>query len=390
MISVLEKSKCSGCHACVSICPKNCIKMVVDHEGFWYPVVGKSKCIGCGICDKICPMINNSHNQVVTRPLAYAAFNKNEEVRLKSSSGGMFTVLAEYVIDQGGIVFGACFNEQFEVVHDYAETDQELKKFRGSKYVQSNVANTFQLVEVFLKKGKLVLFTGTPCQIAGLYSYLQAGYENLLTQDIICHGVPSPKLWDKYMRYREKLAGSRVNKISFRDKTYGWQKYSMQIEYANSTKYCRTNNEDLYLQAFSSNICLRLSCYDCGFKNLYRQADITLADFWGIDEIAPEMNDGRGVSLVIVNSMAGKELFASIQESITFKEVDMIRAIKSNSAMIQSAKLPKFRQKFLLYLEQVEFNRLVKKYATHSLGTRVIRAIVRVLRKIRQKFVVRR
>lgn len=282
MIEIIQKEKCSGCHGCVNACPKHCITMHPDTEGFWYPQINKEQCIACGLCEKVCPIIrkNESDDHFTTK--AMAAINQDEEIRLKSSSGGVFTLIAEEIIKQGGAVFGAAFSEDFKSVHHICvDTVEGLDKLRGSKYVQSRIGDTYKQAKAFLEEGKKVLFTGTPCQISGLYAYLAKPYENLYTQDLICHGTPSPMVWKKYVEYREQKAASKTQRMFFRHKQYGWKTYAVLFEFANNTAYGKTLHEDAFMKVFLSNICLRPSCYACSFKTLHRESDLTLADFWG-------------------------------------------------------------------------------------------------------------
>ena len=242
MIEIIDKKNCCGCSACAQICPRKCILMQEDDEGFLYPKVDKKSCIDCHLCERVCPVLNQSKPK---KPLkVYASINKDENIRLCSSSGGIFTALAEKVIAEGGVVFGARFDDKWEVVHDYVETKEDLSKFRGSKYVQSRIENCYKEAEVFLKAGRIVLFSGTPCQIAGLILFLKKSYNNLLTVDFVCHGVPSPGVWRRYLK--EEIArqcdrkntvlprpisekDTRVTGISFRDKALGWKKFSFAL-----------------------------------------------------------------------------------------------------------------------------------------------------------------
>lgn len=359
MIEITDKTKCCGCHACYNICPKGAIKMQQDEKGFEYPVIDKEKCINCGLCEKVCPIINNK--QIENEPRAYACYNKDLNIRMKSSSGGIFTLLAEEILNKGGVVFGASFNTKFEVEHIMVEKTEELEKLRGSKYTQSKIGETYKKAKEILEEGRYVLFTGTPCQIEGLKSYLRKEYDKLYTQDIICHGVPSPKVWKKYIKYREKIDNEKPKKISFRNKDNGWKLFNTKFEYKNFS-YKQNQNEDKFMQAFLKNTILRDSCYNCSFKKLNRISDITLADFWGIQNIMPELDDNKGTSLVIVNSKKGQELFENIKEKIIYKNVDIQEAIKYNMSMIESAKMDKNRKKFFENLDKLDFDKLVKKY----------------------------
>lgn len=377
MIVVKEKSMCTGCYACFSACPKQCISMIEDEEGFCYPLADASNCINCGLCEKICPInkqeIESQHkrdidflkSQESLIPEAYAVMNKNEEIRLKSSSGGMFTLLAEEILLDGGYVFGAVMSEDCKsVYHIGTNKIEELEKLRGSKYLQSIIGNTYQQVKELLKQDKRVLFSGTPCQIEGLKSYLDREYENLLCVDFICHGCPSSKVWKKYVDFRmKKTKVLSVRKTLFRHKLYGWKAYSLLFEYPNNKEYVGKQNEDLYMKAFLNDSVLRPSCYACRFKKLNRSSDITLADFWGIEEVLPEMDDDKGTSLVIVHSVKGKELFKKLDSKMKYQKVDILKAIKYNPSMIHSAKANKGREDFFENLEELEFDELVKKFA---------------------------
>lgn len=360
MIEITDKTKCCGCHACYNICPKGAIKMKQDEKGFEYPVIYKEKCINCGLCEKVCPIINNK--QIKNEPKAYACYNKNLAIRIQSSSGGIFTLLAEEILSKGGVVFGASFNKTFEVEHIMVEKIEELEKLRGSKYTQSKIGETYKKAKEILEEGRYVLFTGTPCQIEGLKSYLRKEYDKLYTQDIICHGVPSIKVMKKYNNYLEKINNSNIEEIKHRTKINGWKEFSVFIKFKNNKQVNSDHNKDLYMQAFLKNTILRDSCYNCSFKKLNRISDITLADFWGIQNIMPELDDNKGTSLVIVNSKKGQELFENIKEKIIFKNVDIQEAIKYNMSMIESAKMDKNRKKFFENLDKLDFDKLVKKY----------------------------
>lgn len=380
MINILEKSKCSGCHACFSACIREYINMASDAEGFWYPKIEKDKCIDCGRCEEVCPIIHTK--RVENNPIAYAAYNKNEKIRLDSSSGGVFTLLAEYIINQGGVVFGVCFDDKFEAIHSCVNCIEDLSKLRGSKYTQSKISNAYIQTKLFLETNRKVLFTGTPCQISGLKAYLGKEFNNLYCQDIICHGVPSPKVWQKYVSYREKYAGTSAQKIAFRCKRGGWKRFSISFLFDDNTEYCQTADNDLMMIAFRRNACLRPSCYDCSFKTLHRQSDITLADFWGIENIMPEMDDDKGTSLLIVNSDRGNELFESIKNQIEFRKADLKEAIKYNPSMNYSVVHNPKRKSFFDDLDVLKFDKLVKKHCMDNFIVRGKRKVCRFLTRI--------
>ncbi len=375
-----NKKDCMGCHACANICPKNCISMEVDEEGFLYPTVDCSLCIKCHKCVDVCPIINKT--KVENNPIAYSCINNDETIRLDSSSGGIFTLIAGKVIDQGGVVFGARFNERFELEHNFVETKEGLNQLRGSKYLQSKIGDSYKQAKFFLDSGRIVLFTGTPCQIAGLKSYLSISYINLCTIDIICHGVPSPDVWCRYVKFRETKAGTQVQRIAFRQKDEGWKQYSVSFLFKNDTEYRQNLFKDLYMRAFLKDVCLRPSCYDCRFKSLSRESDITLADFWGIQNILPQMDDDKGTSLVFINSEIGQTLFEEIKDGMLYQEVDINEAVKYNSAAIKSSRPNKNREKFFKDLSSLSFDRLVKMYCTDKLSIRAKKFLKSILKKI--------
>jgi coenzyme F420-reducing hydrogenase beta subunit len=351
-----------------------------DAEEFWYPEVDYNKCIKCGLCIKVCPIINKT--VVDNQPVAYSCINKNEKIRLESTSGGIFTLVAEQILDDGGAVFGAAFNENFEVEHNYIKTKDGLAFLRGSKYVQSKIGDTYIKTKEFLNQGKKVLFSGTPCQIGGLKSYLGNDFENLFCIDIICHGVPSPKVWRKYIYFRERFARSNAKRIAFRMKSEGWKRFSVAFLFNNDTEYRNTFDKDLYMRAFLKDICLRPSCYDCSFKTLNRESDLTLADFWGVQKMMPEMDDDKGTSLILVNSSKGQNMIDQIKDKIILKPVDINIAVSYNQAAIKSAPYNRKRKDFMKNIEKLTFDKLIKKYCNDSISNKIFRKIKVGLRKI--------
>lgn len=386
MIEIIEKKHCCGCHACFNICSKNAIEIVEDEKGFKYPRVDKEKCVDCGLCEKVCPVLSNK--QIKNEPRAYACINKDEEIRNQSTSGGIFTLLATAIINDGGVVFGACFDENFGVCHTYCENIEDLGKYRGSKYLQSDVGLSYKKAKDFLDQGKKVLFTGTPCQVEAMKSYLGKEYDNLYLQDIICHGVPSPMVWNKYRAYREEKANSKVKEMSFRSKkNTTWSSYNINMDFDNDTSYTMNHNNDVYMKAFLKHLSLRESCTDCKFKKNNRISDITLADFWGIQNIKPEMDDGKGTSLVIVNSKKGQELLDMIQDSMICEEVEFEKAISGNPSFNTTSKANSNADKFYEKLENGEdFERVVNKCIPKtSLITRIKRKFRGIIKKVIKK-----
>ncbi len=386
MIDIKNKENCSGCHGCYSACPRGCIEMVADDEGFLYPSVNEKECIKCGLCIKACPIIaphKSTKNEEDIK--AYGAYNRDEATIKSSSSGGAFTLIAEWIINNGGVVFGASFNDDFSVSHKGATTKEELNRFRGSKYVQSTIGNTYKEAKELLGNGRLVLFTGTPCQIGGLYSYLGKGYDNLITQDIVCHGVPAPMVWQGYRKYQENKEGSKIKAVSFRNKDSGWKSYSVAFEFENGNKYRQKSGSDLFIKSFLADLCLRPSCYNCSFKGKVRESDITLADFWGVERVMPEMYNDKGVSLVLVSSKKGEGLFDDIKGSTVFKAVSIDEALKYNSASVHSAKKPKDRDLFMKMINEQGFLMATRRYLKNdTFLTKVKRKIKSIIRKIKK------
>ena len=383
MIEINDKKKCSGCSACANACPRDCLEMQQDSEGFLYPKIDLDICIDCTLCEASCPILKPSTN--IDTPIIYAAYNKDEPIRMNSSSGGIFTLIADYVINQGGIVFGACFDDKFELIHSFAETHSELEKLQGSKYVQSTICNTYRQAKKSLDEGRLVLFTGTPCQIGGLFSYLQKSYPNLCTLDLICHGAPSPLVWKKYIEFREQRAGASIKKVSFRNKDSGWKTFSISIEFSNNTNYMMLHQDDHYMRGFLYNLFLRPSCYDCSFKSINRQSDMTLADFWGVQHVFPKMDDDKGISIIMVNSLKGQALFDKIKEELVInnQKVDIGIIERYNSSIVKSATAHKSREDFFKDINRIEFDDLINKYCSVSFGGKIKSFIASVLSKFK-------
>lgn len=381
MIDIKEKDKCCGCNACYNICPKNAIKMKVDEKGFKYPFVNKDKCINCGLCEKVCPIINKTKIDIEHK--AYACINNDDKIRSESSSGGVFTLLAENILSKAGVIFGAAFDENLNVKHFMVDRSEDLYKFRGSKYVQSQIGDTYKLAKKALEEGKYVLFTGTPCQIEGLKSYLMKDYDKLYTQDIICHGVPSPLVWEKYKNNIENKEKDKIKNVNFRNKENSWKSYDIDVKLNNNKTIKEKASNNLYMKAFLKDICLRDSCYSCVFKSINRKSDITLADFWGIQRVKPEFDDDKGTSLVIVNSKKGQDLFESIKDKIRYEETDIKEAIKYNPSMITSVSLPNTRENFFKDINNMDIESAIKKnLPKEKLSVKIKRKIKGSIKKI--------
>lgn len=377
---ICELESCTGCSACASGCPKQCISMKADDEGFLRPSVDSSLCIDCGKCKRICPA-NNFIPDDGRKPQAFATKNKNEEVRAQSSSGGMFSVFAKNILGFNGVVIAAGFDESYQVVHKVCGDIEGLDELRKSKYVQSRIEGTYQEAKNLLEEGKKVLFCGTPCQVAGIKSFLGKEYEKLYLIDFVCHGVPSPLAWERYKQYREEQAGSSVQDVAFRSKDTGWQVYSLKIKFDNGVTYSSNVTEDHYLRSFIMDMDLRPSCYNCNFKQVHRVSDITLADFWSKELLKAEWNDDTGVSLVLVHSEKGMNMMEYVKEDIESVQVCFDETIKYNPSMVSSCHKPALRQRFMKDLHTLPFNVLHEKYCGNSITSKVRRKLAAVLKK---------
>lgn len=368
----MNRQTCNGCTACMAVCPKNCIVMQPDKLGFLYPTIDAQKCVNCSLCEAICPETKNTANKNMNMPNAYAVIGKDEDVREKSSSGGVFSLLAFHVLSHGGVVFGAAFDESFHSVHHIAvSSPEDLKKLQGSKYIQSKIENTYLEAKQCLEEGKPVLFSGTPCQIDGLRAVLKKDYDNLYLQDIICHGVPAPAVWDLYISHLEKKYGAKAIDVSFRNKKDSWKQYSLYVKFANGKAFSQKGSENLYMRAFLRDYDLRSSCYRCSHKELNRNADITLADFWGIENICPDMDDDKGTSLVIVHSAKGKQWLDAIAKNMIIKEINIEKAVGYNPSMIRAAREPAKRQQFENEFSETEIYKLLNRYCATSIKKKI-------------------
>lgn len=341
MISIKRKENCCGCSACASICPKHCISMKADNEGFLYPYVDNKLCVECGLCEKSCNELHPNEKHVPHKVLA--AINKNEDVRKNSSSGGVFYILAEKTINEGGVVFGARFDSNWQVIIDYAEDMQGVEAFMGSKYVQARIENAYIDAKRFLTEGRIVLFSGTPCQIAGLQKFLHNSYENLLTVDFVCHGTPSPMVWEMYLNAVEKEYG-QIKDIEFRNKSNGWKKYCLNFQFKNNVSVVTPHPEDPFMKAFLQDIILRPSCYACKAKGGSSNSDLTIADFWGIEKVFPELDDNKGTSMVFINTNKGQSFFD--YEKIDYRSCDYLMVKDLNIACYCSAMEHPRRKRF--------------------------------------------
>jgi len=419
MIKITQnKSGCTGCGSCRSVCPMRCISMEQDSEGFLYPIIDDKKCVKCHKCEKSCPSIVQG---AVRKPLrTYAAKNPNKEIRYQSSSGGIFSLLAEQVISEGGVVFGVRFNDVWEVVHRHAETVEELSEFRGSKYVQSIVGDTYLQARGFLEEGRKVLYSGTPCQIAGLKAFLGKDYENFLTVDFVCHGVPSPLVWKKCLkeiisslpspphthnahneinanifsilniRFRDKIHGwnpilvfsillttenlmdiQRIINIKFRNKKNGWKHYDFTVASDDNTiLLAQDSNRNSFMRGFLRDLYLRPSCHNCPARSLKSGSDITIGDYWGIGNVLPEFDDDKGVSLVMVNTEKGSKAYGLLDKED--RETTYADALVGNPSIEKSALPHKNRVLFFERLHKEPMTALIDKLVNDPMRAKLM------------------
>lgn len=348
MQEITEYALCSGCHACSSACPQQCIAMAPDADGFLRPVIDAARCVDCGLCKRVCPIERPREER---EPLgAYACICGDEAVRLRSSSGGVFALLAGEVLRRGGAVVGAALDSQCAVEHIVAETPEELEKLLGSKYVQSRMDGVLCKTRDLLRTGRLVYFSGTPCQVSGLKAFLGKAYPNLLCQSVVCHGVPAPLVWDKYLDFvcaKHSKARGELQSVSFRDKATGWKAYSLKFTFRDGSCVRHSLRDDWFMRAFLSDVCLRPSCFDCRSKSPWRESDITLADFWGVDRVLPEMFDDKGTSLVVVSTPQGQALLESVRDKMQCVPADLQAALAYNTAATGSVKKPQAYDAFM-------------------------------------------
>ena len=365
-IANLDPLQCYGCRACAGICPAQCIRMEKNAEGFLYPRIDESACVHCGKCAAACPGLHPADYPYA--PRAYAAVNTDEAIRSTSTSGGVFFPVAKQILRRDGVVFGVEFDEDFFARHAFAETEEDARAFCRSKYMQSDTLNCFAEAKAFLDAGRPVLFTGTACQIAGLKQFLGREYDDLYTMDIICGGVASPVLWQKYLRSFRK---GKPQQVSFRDKTNGWYRSAVRIDFADGSQYMCEFRKDPYMEMFIKGFSVRESCYRCGFRQEHIGADLTIADFWGIDDVLPELNDDRGISVVLSHTEKGEQLLRDAAE-LSLTPVDTEKALQKNRMSRQIRIRDSRRDKYLKALPRRGFKYLYNK-CYHSTNIEILK-----------------
>ena len=387
MIQITDKAKCCGCTACVNACPAQCIVMRRDREeGFDYPVANPDRCLGCGKCEAVCPVQNPSEAR---EPEAAYAVRCNEYVDA-SSSGGVFMALAKAVIDEGGVVFGAVMEKDLIVGHAEAETMEEVQRMRGSKYVQSDPYSSFWDAKEYLKAGRKVLFTGTPCQIAGLKRYIGGDHEGLLTVDTACHGVPGPGLWEMYVNALQARTKKNITSVNFRDKSRGWRHYGFTCMGENGEKVISVKaTDDPYMALFMQDMTLRPSCYSCPAREGRSGSDLTMADLWSVADAASALDDDRGVSGVLVNTPKGKEYMSKVRPE-TILQVPVAAVKAENGGFAESLPMPEKREEFFkgLGVAKVDVYGHMKSYVVRKpFIVRIYRTLRSALSKLKRRIV---
>lgn len=385
MIQIQNKVDCCGCNACGDVCAHQAITFKTDNEGFWYPEVDKKKCTDCHLCEKVCPILHKADNiERFAEASIFAAYTKDESIRLDSTSGGIHSMLALEKFKDKAYVGGAVYNQDHTCSQIVTSDKGMLSEIRSSKYLQSSSEGVYKEIRKFLREDKEVFYCGCPCQIHALYNFLGKEYNNLTTCDFICRGVNSPKVFLKYMEMLERQYGSKATKIKFKNKKWGWHNFSLRVNFENGQEYCKDRWHDLFFIGYlQSGNFARPSCYECPFKGFPQKADITLADFWGIEKIAPSMDQDKGTSLVMINSGKGQKLFDAIKEKIEWRQFTMDDARKGNPAMDGSLKSVKpNREEFFEDLDKLPFEKVAAKHFPLPTLKKKIKKYLQPLKKL--------
>lgn len=356
MIQITDKKKCCGCTACMNICPRDAIHMEPDSEGFAYPVADSGKCVNCGLCEAVCPVLHNSSHEEETE--CCIARNRDPAIVSDSTSGGMFTAIAAHFLQRGGVVYGAGYDENMRVVCKKADSLDGIVQMRGSKFVQSDPGNAYTEIRSLLKQGTPVLFSGTPCQVSGLVSFLREKPENLFCLDFVCRGVPSPGLWKNYVDRMEKKYHSKMVFAKFKNKTYGYHATTMKVDFANGKSWYGSGRIDPMMKAFVNEMASRPSCSSCAFKGVERWSDITMFDCYGFTKITGLKDDNKGYSSLLIHTTQGKALFEAIRDQLTVYPAELDKLVDKNGVMVYgSAKPNPKRDLFYEYAAQMPIDK---------------------------------
>lgn len=392
MIEIENKTDCCGCQACGDICHADAISFHSDHEGFWYPEVDRNKCTDCHLCEKICPVLNIDALKYRNKsaPKVFGGYNKDIVIRFDSTSGGVFSLLAQAMYKQKGYVSGAIYTDEFKVLNFISDDKKDLKRLRSSKYVQSNADGLYRRIKSLLESGEKVLACGSPCQMAALRGFLRKDYDNLIIVDFLCRATNSPKVFEKYKESLEARYGSKIVAIKDKNKDHGWHSLARKITFGNGQVYYGEGHEDDYRRGYHANVFERPSCYECKFKGIPRISDITLGDFWGIGSVDPSLEQNLGTSLVMINSEKGEKYFDIIRDKLVIKEFSLDDIVPGNRTAIMGGKLPYpagiDRNEFFKALDEMPFDKCAAKffpYAGEETITlkRKIRTILGIVRR---------
>lgn len=379
------KSNCCGCKVCASVCKKNAISFEYDEEGFWYPKIDAEKCVDCGACRKVCSFSEKELQPLKDENQFYAVFSKDDEILAASTSGGLFTHISDYILENGGVVFGHCYDAKLNVICMQADTKERRNFFRGSKYVQSDMGNIYPAIKEKTKNGVPVLVSGTPCQIDAVKKYFNENIpENLVLLEIICHGVPSPKIFKDYISLIEEKKGKRIVNFEFRRKDNGWITPLRMISYADGTSCGELLNADAFNNLFQGTDCiLRPSCYLCRYAGKARVADISIGDFWGVEKEEPEMfNDNKGCSLVLINTKKGEQFFDIIKKNMKIKKILMKECVTRNLPLRGYPVSSINRRKFFEDYKKLGLERSMEKHCflvERSIKTKIKRFVKQII-----------
>lgn len=375
---ITDKEKCCGCGACQNICPNQCIKMIYDEEGFIYPSVDTKKCINCGLCKMVCPIDKDFGREQQSE--FFAGYSKNDDILKDSSSGGMFWIILEKLVNDGAIVYGAVDSGNMNICHQRFDNFKDCELFRKSKYLQSYIGDNYRRAREDLLSGRKVLFSGTPCQIAGLYSFLNRDFDNLYTVEVVCHGTPSKAVFDKYIKEQEIKHGKKIISYCWRDKSQGWGPNRVSMTFSDGSIYSTTSQENPMQKGFLDNWYLRPSCYKCPFAKLTRTADITLADFWGYDLEMVDKNSNRGISLIVVSSDKGKSVWNAIKDNVEHHTVTKGYACEKSRHLWTYPMDNPLKHKFMKdFLNGKTFEYLDAKYINPKFHRKVINKIEKII-----------
>ena len=386
-IDIIKKRECTGCYGCYNSCGRRCITMVSDREGFVYPHIDKKRCNGCNLCEKMCPLLSpKAGENDFDIPEVFAAWTKDMDIRVNSTSGGVFSEIALDLLRRGGYVYGAVYGEDFEIKHCIIHTPDELYQVRQSKYAQSNIGMIYNEIKVLLRHGEMVLFCGTPCQCEALYNLAGGKKENLILVDFICRGVNSPVVFRKFLEFLENTYHKKVQRVWFKNKEYGWNRFSTKVEFTDGSAYLQDRYHDWFMKGYiGHNLYMRPSCEKCLFKKIPQISDITLADFWGIKLKDSSLDIEKGTSLVMVNSEAGKHILSSIGDKLYMEEKDIQDVYQGNPYLLRSPKyIRKCRNYFFDHLDKQPFDELIERSIRASRFTNIKRIVKKQLRQMKQ------